>query len=57
MHLQVDQWNAIGITQIVSLNSCDLFLVILVTHMKQVDYCKIVRENLNFVVKNILGKT
>ena len=34
LHLQVDQWHTVNITQVVSLNSCDLFLFILVTHMK-----------------------
>ena len=34
LHLHVDQWHTVVITQVVSLNSCDLFLFILVTRMK-----------------------
>ena len=34
LHLQADQWRTIVISQEVSLNSFDLFLFILVTHMK-----------------------
>ena len=33
-HLQVDQWHTVVIIPVVSLNSCDLFLFILVTHME-----------------------
>ena len=31
LDLQVDQWHTLVIIQVVSLNSCDLFLFILVT--------------------------
>ena len=42
-------------TQVVSLNSFDLFVVILVTRMKQLDYCKIEEKlkNLMSQVKTI----
>ena len=33
-HLEVDQWHTVVIPQVVSLSTCDLFLFILVTHMK-----------------------
>ena len=46
---QADQWHKSVITQVVSLNSCDFFLIILVTGMKQLDYCKTVQENFDFV--------
>ena len=36
-------------TQVVSLNCCGLFCAILVARIKQLNYCKIVQENLNFV--------
>ena len=49
LHLQVDQWHTVIITQVVSLNSCDLFLFILVTRMKKLD----VEENFNFVAQDI----
>ena len=39
------------------LNNCYLFFLILVTRMKQLDYCKIVQENFNFVVQDILART
>ena len=52
LYLQVDHWHTV-----VSLNSCDLFLFILVTRMKRLDYCKIVEENFNFVAKGILERT
>ena len=52
LYLQVDLWHTV-----VSLNSCDLFLFILVTRMKRLDYCKIVEENFNFVAKGILERT
>ena len=55
-HLQVDQCHTVVITQVVSLNNCDLFLFILVIHMKQLYYCKIIEENVNFVVKDILPR-
>ena len=48
---------ALAITQVVFLNSCDLFLFILVTCMKQLDYCKIVEENFSFVAQDILART
>ena len=34
LHLQVNQWHTVVITQVVSLDDCDLFLFILVTRMK-----------------------
>ena len=34
LHLQVDQWDTVVITQVVCLNSCDLFFFILVIRMK-----------------------
>ena len=34
LHLQVDQWLTVVITQAASLYSCDFLLFILVTHMK-----------------------
>ena len=37
--------------------NCDLFLLILVTCMKLLNYCKIVEENFNFVVQEILEGT
>ena len=45
------------VTQVFSLNSYDLFLFILVTRMKQLDYCKIVGKNFNFVAQDILERT
>ena len=45
------------ITQVISLNSCDIFFFILVTRMKQLDYWKIVEENFNFVTQSILERT
>ena len=45
----MDQWHTVVITEVVSLNSCDLFLFVLVTHIKYLDYCKIVEENFNFL--------
>ena len=45
-----NQWHTRVVTQVLSLNSFDLFLVILVTHKKQLDYCKIVQENFTFVL-------
>ena len=57
LHLQVDQWHTVVITQVVSLNNCDLFLFISVTRMKQLEYCKIVEENFNFVAQDILVRT
>ena len=33
-HLQVDQWHTVVITQVVSLNSSDLYHFILLTRMK-----------------------
>lgn len=51
LHLQLGlQWLPIAITQVVSVNSCALFLAVLVTHMKYLDYCQIVQEDFNFVV-------
>ena len=41
LHLQTDQCHTRVVTKAVSLNSFNLFLVILVTRMKQLDYCKI----------------
>ena len=32
LHLQADQWFTTVITQVVSLNRCDLLLLILVSH-------------------------
>ena len=40
-----------------SLNNCDLFFFILVTRMKQLNYCKIVKENFNFAAQDILAWT
>ena len=57
LHLQADQWRKVVITQIVSLNSFGLFLFILVTRMKYLDYCKIVQENFDFFVQDILERT
>ena len=57
LHLQLDQWHKVVMTLVVSFNSYNLFLLILVTCMKQLDYCKIVEENFNFVAKDILGST
>ena len=34
LHLQVDQWHTVVIIQVVFLNSCNLFLLILVTRIK-----------------------
>ena len=53
LHFQVDQYHAVVITQVVSLYSCDLFLFILVTHMKLLDYYKIAEENFNFVAQDM----
>ena len=54
LDLQVDQWHTVVIIQVVSLNNSDLFLFILVTRMKYLDYCNIVEENFNFVAQDIL---
>ena len=54
LHLQVDQYHTVVITQVVSLYSCDLFLF---TDMKLLDYCKIAEENFNFVAQDILERT
>ena len=56
LDLQVDQWHTVVIIQVVSLNNSDLFLFILVTRMKYLDYCKIVEENFNFVAQGILER-
>ena len=56
LDLQVDQWHTVVIIQVVSLNSSDLFLFILVTRMKYLDYCKIVEENFNFIAQDILER-
>ena len=56
LDLQVDQWHTLVIIQVVSLNSSDLFLFVLVTCMKYLDYCKIVEENFNFVAQDILER-
>ena len=53
-HLQVHQWHTVVITQVVSLNSCELYLV---TCMKQLDHCKIVEENFNLTAQDILERT
>ena len=47
------QWHTVVITQVASLNSYDLFLFILVTHLKQLYYCKTVEESFNFVAQDI----
>ena len=47
---QADQWRTGVITQVVSSNNCDLFLDILVIRMKQLDCCKIIQKNSDFVV-------
>ena len=39
-----------GFTQVVSLHTCDLFLVILVTHIKYLAYCKIVPDSFDLAV-------
>ena len=52
--LHLDQCHTVDITQVFSLNSCDLFLFVLVTGMKYLDHCKIVEENFNFVAQGIL---
>ena len=44
LHIQTDQWHPRVFIQVVSLNSFALFLVIVVSHMKQLDYIKIVRR-------------
>ena len=51
-HLQTDQWRKGVITQVVSLNKCDLFLDVLVIRVKQLDYCKTVQENSNCCVRD-----
>ena len=56
LDLQVDQWHTVVIIQVVSLNSSDLFVFILVTRMKYLDYCKIAEENFNFVAQDILER-
>ena len=55
--LKVDQWHTIEFTQVVSLDSCDLFLFILVTRMTYLNYCKIVEENFDYVSQDILERT
>ena len=40
-----------------AVNSCDLFLFILVNCMKELDYCKIFEENFNFVTQDIMERT
>ena len=52
LHTQTDQWRKGVITQVVSLNKCDLFLDVLVIRMKQLDYCKTVQENSNCCVRD-----
>ena len=56
LDLQADQQPTNVITQVVSLNSCDLFLVILVTCIKQLSYCKVVPEKFDFVVQEIVER-
>ena len=51
-HFQADQWRTINITKVIFLNSCDLFLV-----TEMLDSSKIVQENFNFVVQEILERT
>ena len=57
LHLQTDQCHTRVVTKAVSLNSFNLFLAILVTRMKQLDYCKIEEQKdtkkLKFQVKTI----
>ena len=53
LHLQSNQWRTTFITQVVSLNRCDLFFVILVRHTSLV----IEKENFNFVAQDILERT
>ena len=55
--LKVDQWHTIAVTQVVSLDSCDLFLFILVTRMTYLNYCKIIEENFDYVSQDILERT
>ena len=57
LHLQVDQWHAVVITQVVYLNTCHLFLFVSVTPMKYLGYCKTVEENFYFVAQDILERT
>ena len=45
------------ISQAAYLNSCDLFLFILVTRMKQLNYHKIVEENFNFAAQDIMERS
>ena len=52
LHLQVGQWHT-KVTQLVSLNRCDLFLVILLSHTSYI----IAKENFNFVAQDILETT
>ena len=48
--------HTVVITQVVPLCSCNLFLFILVTRMKQLDYCKIAEEKFNFVAHDTLKR-
>ena len=43
LHLQIDEWHTGVVAKLVSLYSFNLFYFILVTYMKQLDYCRIVR--------------
>ena len=52
LHLQADQCHTTVFTQVVPLNSCDLFFLVLVTRMKELDYWKIVQENLIFCARD-----
>ena len=56
LDLQADQQHTNVTTQVISLNSCDLFLVILLTCIKQLNYCKVVPEKFDFVVQEIVER-
>ena len=56
LDLQADQQHTNVTTQVVSLNSCGLFLVILVTCIKQLNYCKVVPEKFDFNVQEIVKR-
>ena len=48
LDLLADHWQTSVITQIVSLNSYDLFFAILVTRTIQMDYCTIARKKFDY---------
>lgn len=48
LDLLADHWQTSVITQIVSLNSYDLFFAIVVTRIIQMDYCKIARKKFDY---------